>query len=103
VTPVTVLAHVATLDGLWAHKVAAFADRREPRDLYRSAWLKLRTNSARWALPHHQAPRRPPRPRRGTRDLQEHGGTLTCRSQPRGGSFLLTLTAPDTSPPEGEA
>jgi predicted nucleotidyltransferase component of viral defense system len=34
VTPVTVLAHVATLDRLWTDKVAAFADRREPRDLY---------------------------------------------------------------------
>jgi predicted nucleotidyltransferase component of viral defense system len=34
VTPVSVLAHVATLERLWADKHVAFADRREPRDLY---------------------------------------------------------------------
>lgn len=34
VTPVSVLAHVATLERLWADKSAAFAGRQEPRDLY---------------------------------------------------------------------
>lgn len=34
VTPVTVLARVATLERLRADKAAALADRREPRDLY---------------------------------------------------------------------
>ena len=34
VTPVSVLARVATLERLWADKEAALANRRQPRDLY---------------------------------------------------------------------
>ncbi|MCX7853153.1 MAG: nucleotidyl transferase AbiEii/AbiGii toxin family protein [Caldilineales bacterium] len=34
VTPISVLAQVATLERLWADKQAALAARREPRDLY---------------------------------------------------------------------
>lgn len=30
--------------------------------------------------------------------VQEHGGTLTCQSQPSGGSFLLTLPLPEPLP-----
>jgi Nucleotidyl transferase AbiEii toxin, Type IV TA system len=34
VTPVSVLAQVATLERMWSDKQAALADRRQPRDLY---------------------------------------------------------------------
>jgi len=38
VTPIVVLAQVATLERLWRDKQAALADRRQPRDLY-DLWL----------------------------------------------------------------
>jgi len=34
VTPISVLAHVATLERMWSDKQAALAARRQPRDLY---------------------------------------------------------------------